>query len=156
MFKRQREFSDALSNGSAELEPTSTVDGLGANGYSPANQSSTMPGPDVEPDTWAPWNLIPLGTLALELGTSVDDLARQLGADQIVLDDIGLRCCTRTSAHALIGAKNARDQAQRDREARMRANLREQGERSTREQRERLRLLENQANHPTYDPWRRG
>ncbi|WP_142926965.1 hypothetical protein [Mycobacterium marinum] len=125
VFGKLRNNSAAVSNTSDESTPTWTGDAApaGGDGYSPADQLSPMPRPDVEPDTWAPWNLIPLGTLALELNATVDDLARQLGDDEIVLDDIGLRCCTRTSGHALIVQKNARDQAQRDREARMRADL---------------------------------
>lgn len=120
---KPRKSSDAALNGFGESLPTSTADKSPDAGFSTDPQSWTTPKPDVEPDPWAPWNLIPLGTLALELNTTVEDLARRLGDDEIVLDDIGLRCCTRTSGHALIVQKNARDQAQRDREAKMRAGL---------------------------------
>lgn len=107
------------------------------------------------PDPWHPENLLPVAMLAVELGVPTDELARQLGDDEIILDDIGMRCVIRATAHAVIAKHAAREAAQRDREAKMRARLREQGERSTREQRERLRQLENQAQSPTYDPWKR-
>ncbi|RFZ44336.1 hypothetical protein MSS4_04077 [Mycobacterium marinum] len=151
---KPRKSSDAALNGFGESLPTSTADKSPDAGFSTDPQSWTTPKP-VEPDPWAPWNLLPLGTLALELNTTVEDLARQLGDDEIILDDIGLRCCTRATAHAAIAKHAAREAAQRDREAKMRANLREQGERATREQRERLRQLENQNRDPVYDPWGR-
>lgn len=73
-------------------------------------------------DPWAPTNLIPLASLAMELDTTVAALARQLGED-VALDDIGMRCVTRATAHAVIAEQHAREAAQREREARARQSV---------------------------------
>lgn len=52
--------------------------------------------------------------LAAELETTVNALVRKLGPDQILLDDIGMRCCTRTTAHAVIAEQAARQDRQRE------------------------------------------
>lgn len=59
--------------------------------------------------------LVPLGVLAAELDTAVDQLARTIGDDDIYLDGIGFRCCTEAQAAALIAERNARQDRERQR-----------------------------------------
>lgn len=79
-----------------------------------------LPAANDIPDPWAPGNLLPLGTLAAELGCTVDKLATRLDGE-IVLDDVGMRCVTRATAGALIADRNAKAAAARERAARARA-----------------------------------
>lgn len=102
---------------------------------------------------------MPVTVLAAEIGTTPEELVRKIRQDfypEAVWENrIGFRCVSPEIATVVCTEQRAREAAQRDREARMRAHLREQGERSTREQRERLRQLENQNRDPVYDPWKR-
>lgn len=75
-------------------------------------------------DDWSPANLLPLAVVALELDTTVTRLAERLGED-VVLDDIGMRCCTRAAAAALIGQRNARRAAEIERDRRQRAEAKQ-------------------------------
>lgn len=137
---KPRKSSDAAVSGSGESLPTSTADESPDAGFSPDALSWNTQRPDVEPldDPWAPSNLIPLGSLAMELETTVSALARQLGED-VVLDDIGMRCCTRATAHAVIAEQQAREAAQREREQRRREEIAAQN--AVPQTRERLRKL---------------
>lgn len=67
-------------------------------------------------DPWDPDNLVPLAVLAAEgLGNgTVEDLARRVGGD-LVIDDIGIRCCTRSAARALFAKRDAQQAAERER-----------------------------------------
>src|SRR4051812_16820178 len=67
--------------------------------------------------TWHPDNILPVAMLAVELNTTVDALVRKIGDDQIVLDDIGLRCITRQAAHAVIAEQAVRQARQRELDA---------------------------------------
>jgi hypothetical protein len=94
-------------------------------------------------DPWAPENLVPLALLVAEgFGDNIDTLANQLG-DDLILDDIGIRCTTRVAARALFVERET---------ARERANARIEAERqaaaSRPHTRDRIRALDKlQAEH---------
>lgn len=69
--------------------------------------------------------LVPLGALVAEgLADTVDALAKRIG-DDVFLDDVGLRCCTRETARALFAERESKKAADRQRAARHRAELAE-------------------------------
>jgi hypothetical protein len=69
-------------------------------------------------DPWAPENLVPLSLLVAEgFGGDIDTLAKRLG-DDLILDDIGIRCTTRVAARALfVERETARERANARNEA---------------------------------------
>lgn len=102
-------------------------------------------------DPWHPANLITLSTLAAEgLGNGdIDTLAQQLG-DNVIIDDIGIRCTTRATARVLITERAAAQAQHRAREdARTRELARITAERSQ-IVRDRVRAL--QQRDSTGDP----
>lgn len=114
---RRRKSSDVQHAGSENSAPTSTANASPAVGYSTDEQFSNIQMRDcIADDPWAPENLTPLGVLALELGCTVDELAKRLG-DDCLLDDIGLRVCSRAVAAALIADRDARKAERRRRDA---------------------------------------
>lgn len=88
--------------------------------------------------------LVPLGVLVAEgLDETVDQLAGRIG-DDVFLDDIGLRCCTASTARALIAEREARGAAERERAARVAAReaaCAAQRDEEVRAERERMRLI---------------
>ncbi|WP_204080758.1 hypothetical protein [Mycobacterium riyadhense] len=114
--------SGYLSGKSNAAKPTSeAAEHLQANSFSTAAASSSTPNGaarnfDMEPDH--PFNLVPVAELVAEgFGQNVHDpighLAKQLG-DAVLLDDIGRRCVTRTTAAALFAKRAAERTAQRE------------------------------------------
>ena len=51
-------------------------------------------------------DMIPIALIALELGTTADELTRRLG-DDVQVDDVGFRCITKDSARRLFEARDA-------------------------------------------------
>lgn len=124
LTRRQRQpSSDAPANTSDESTPTSTDNESAADGSSTETPSPTTQPHDSNADPWAPENLVPLSVLALELDSTVKAVANKLGTDDIILDDIGMRCCTRTAAHMLITERNTRETEQRRQQAEARQRL---------------------------------
>lgn len=80
-----------------------------------------MPNTD---DPWSPENLVPLSLLVAEgFGGDIDTLASRLG-DDLILDDIGIRCTTRAAARALFVEREAeRERHRARREAERQAAL---------------------------------
>lgn len=68
-------------------------------------------------------NLVPLVTIAAELGTTADRLASRFGDGAVIEDDCGIRCITRERARELIAAHRAAVQAAREKAAARRAEL---------------------------------
>lgn len=111
--------SDTPGNTSAESTPTSTEKRSAPAGSSLDAQSSSTPRPATQPDddAWAPWNLLPAALLAAELNVTVDALVRQIGNDAVVLDDLGMRNVSRSTARGVIAEQRAREARRRDLEA---------------------------------------
>ena len=68
--------------------------------------------------------IVPLSVLALEGfgGGSIDHLAKILGDDMVLLDDLGRRCCTRETARALFTTRAEKREAEIERNRLAREN----------------------------------
>lgn len=120
ILQKLRGSSATPTDTSAPSTPTSTASGSPADGSSPETPSPTTDEP-APLDPWAPENLIPITVLAAELnGYTINTLIKKLG-DDVILDDIGMRCTTRSAARALIAKRNASKAEQKRKEQQRRA-----------------------------------
>ncbi|MFE3441654.1 hypothetical protein ACFXNW_01325 [Nocardia sp. NPDC059180] len=117
---------------SADLSTAVLEQALAAN-----DTDADHPMPDPTPRTEQPVTLAEL--VAEGFGqASIDTLAAQLPADEVLVDDIGRRCVTRTTARRLFTERAEADTAARKRAEQYRAEATERGraERAARRQRQ--------------------